>query len=78
MCCAATWIAPYAVGAFSLVQAQALRPGNRIVVLKDESNPSAGFKVVAVDSAERVRADGYYIPAIGRGYLIVDGVVAPR
>jgi len=68
----------YAVGAFSLVQAQALRPGDRMVVLKDEANPSAGFKVVAVVSADFVKADGYYVPAIGRGYLIADGAVAPR
>jgi len=77
-CCAATYIALYAVGAFSLVQSQALQPGDRIVVLKDEANPSAGFRVVAVVSAERVKADGYYVPGIGRGFLIADGVVAPR
>lgn len=49
-----------------------------MAVLKDEANDSAGFKVVEVTAAEEVQAAGLYVPGIGRGYLIADGVMAPR
>lgn len=53
-------------------------PGDRIVVLKDESDTSAGFQVVDVTSTDKLKAAGLYVPSIGRGYLIADGVVTPR
>jgi hypothetical protein len=82
-----------AVSTFRLVQAQAVKPGDRIAVLVDvpSSTVSAGdstpaavpqgqavFKVVRVSSVQSVTANGYYLFKIGSGYLLADNVVTAR
>lgn len=66
------------VGAFKLVKAKTIVPGDRMAVLKAEGDTSAVFKVIEVTQADKVKAAGLYVPAIGKGYLIADGVVTPR
>lgn len=66
-----------AVGAFETVEASAVLPGDKIAVLKNTSDASAGFEVGAVTHVEEVWANGAYNPALEAPYMIVDDVVAP-
>lgn len=67
-----------AVGEFATIAAMAVAAGDKLAVLTDESDPAAGFTVVAVTSAAKVAASGMYLPVLKTSpYIIAEGVVAP-
>lgn len=65
------------VGAFQTARASTLAAGNKIVLLKDQSNPSAGFEVVSVTSVQTVSTTGAFNPAFEMPYIVVNDVVVP-
>jgi len=65
------------VGAFQAVSANQLRPGDRVAVLIDEANPSAGFTAATVDKVDHVLRHGTYLPAIEKPYIVANGLVTP-
>lgn len=67
----------HAVGAFETIPANAVQAGDRLVLLADPADASAGFVVAAVSSVESVEAEGMFVPAVEMPYIVADGVVVP-
>lgn len=60
------------------LSADQIKPGDKLAVLADASNPAAGFTAAVVDSVQPVQdPSGLFLPAISKPFLLVDGVVAP-
>jgi hypothetical protein len=66
-----------AVGAFETVPAAQIIKNDRIVVMKDPADHTAGYYVTAVTAVDAVEAEGIYVPAVASPYIVADGVVAP-
>jgi hypothetical protein len=62
---------------FENVPAARVQAGDKIVLMTDPAKRSRGLSVVTVKKSEAVRAEGRFLPAIDRPYIIADGVVAP-
>lgn len=67
----------HAVGAFDLVPAYEIKPGDTIVVALTSTPGKADFAAVSIDKSKMLRAPGLYLPIIEEPYLVVDGVVSP-
>jgi hypothetical protein len=70
-------VTPSIVGPFETVRADSIQAGDKIVLLTNPKDPSAGFFVAAVANSEEVDASGIYNPAIEMPYIIAEGVVVP-
>jgi hypothetical protein len=59
------------------VRADSIQAGDKVVLLANPNDPSAGFFVAAVATSEQVDAPGIFNPAIEMPYIIAEGVVVP-
>jgi hypothetical protein len=67
----------FAVGAFETVLAKTIVPGNKIVLMQDPADLTAGYHVSVVSTVEQVNAEGYYVPAVASPYIVADGAIVP-
>jgi hypothetical protein len=66
------------VGAFELVAAVSIQPGDRLVVSLDAAGGAAGrFAAAVVAHNEEARAPGSYTPVTEHPFLVVDDLVMP-
>lgn len=66
------------MGSFASLTTEEIKPGDRLAVVADEANPSAGFTAAVVDAVEVVEdSSGIYLPAISKPFMVLDGVIVP-
>lgn len=66
-----------AVGAYENVRADSIKAGDKIVLLANTTDASAGFLVAAVETSTAINASGIYAPGIETPYITADGMVVP-
>lgn len=78
-CCPGTAAAAAAaaVGAFDTLEATYIKTGDKIVILANPADASAGFQVTSVVSSTAEYVAGFILPFVEMPYVIADGVIVP-